>query len=117
MRGSFCILVFSENLPASYYVLCGGSGRLQLESFCQSLIRPCSAAPIFQIFPIVAVVEDRALDGDQRITPRFPPGLGAVLFLLENFKTGGRICGTWYAETISLGLLGLHDGLLSHLYL
>src|SRR3712207_4866483 len=96
-RGPSCILVFFENFPASYYVLCSGSGRLQLEMFCQSPIRPCSSAPVCRVFLIMAVVEDRALDGDQRITLGFSPGSGPVLFLLINLKTVCRISGCWYA--------------------
>src|SRR5215207_5322519 len=102
MRGSFCILISSENFPAGYYVRCCGSGRLQAESFCESWIRPCSAAPVFRVFLVVALVEDRALDGDQRITCGFCSGSGPVLFLLVDLKTGCRIRGTWYEGTISL---------------
>ena len=95
MRGSFCILFFCENFPASCYVLCGSSGRLQLEMFGQSLIRPCSAASVCRVFLVVAVVENCALDGDQRITWGYSSGSEPVLFLLEDLKTGCWIRGTW----------------------
>jgi hypothetical protein len=108
VRGAFCTLIFSENLPADYYVRCCGSGRLQPELLGQSLVRPRSAAPVFRVLLVVTVVENRALDGDQRITRGFSPKIGSVQFLLEDSTAGCLICGSWYAEAISILLRSDH---------
>jgi hypothetical protein len=56
----------------------------------------------------VTVVENRALDGDQRITRGFSPKIGSVQFLLEDSTAGCLICGSWYAEAISILLRSDH---------
>src|SRR5215213_4181026 len=117
MRGSFCILIFSENFPAGSYVLCCGSGRFHPEMFCQSLIRPCSATPVCRVFLVIAVVEDRALDGDQRITLGFSPALEPVLFRFDNLKMGSRIRGCWYEETILILPCSNHTTGCSHIFI